>query len=303
MATLEHLLEYNLVRYYVLRGDSVFTNEDFPAPPIVVSINDPRNYKGLYTYNGWYRPKFNNILDFNHNEDSNIINIVEKDFTFSNTNFKEYQDISQMWYNKIVSQVTTTDVSTKNAIGYISGFNVFKSQWDADYYIRDISTYVDGYNSVLELPSYCGSKLVKLPSSLELEEWDITTAKSITGRDTYTLEYNLTRKIVNIFKSNTTFVENWSALTTSDSVIDGYIKKTILGYYNINKSKIKTEVWSKVYDGTNVLAYEPDSNFKLDTAANVDTRLRYVNNEYLYDVIVQSYPKKTYFIRFTLFEK
>lgn len=305
LSTLKSLFTSNNIGYYIFRGNNIYRNTAFSVPPIIMSINDPRSYKGLYTYNGWYRPKFNNILDFNFNEDLEIINIVEKDFTFSNTNFKEYNNIPQYWYNKVVSEVTTNDVSLANAINYLDNFNVFKAQWDGDYYTLSSdsgNSLVDGFNSTLELPSYFGSKLVKLPTSLELNSWDSVTSDSTDDRTSYVLEYNLTRKIVNMFKDNITFTDNWGPLTTTDNIIDGYIKETILGYYNISKSKINVELWTKNYDGTR-LAYKLDSTFKQDTAINIDAKLVFENNEYLYKIRVPSLPNLTYFVKFTLFEK
>lgn len=301
----EILISNSNIGYYIFRKNLQYNNQSFSVPPIQISINNPRSYKNLYTYNGWYRPKFNNILDFNYNEELDIVDAVEKDFTFSNTNFKEYHDIPQYWYNKVVSQVTAMDVSTKDAIGYIENFNVFKSQWDGDYYIEstDIGDqYVDGFNSTLELPSYFGSKLVKLPESLVLDEWDTTTSDFTDGRVWHELEFNLTRRIVNMFKTNSTFTDNWAALTTSDNVIDGYIKQTILGYYNISKPKIKVEVWSKTYNGTR-LSFTLDSTFTNDSAANIDGNLVFINSEYLYKIKVPVLPNKTWYVKFKLFEK
>lgn len=299
--TLKELLSLNNIGYYIFRDDTVYSNNNFQVPPIIININDPRNYKGLYTYNGWYRPKFNNILDFNYNEDSGIIDITEKDFTFSNTNFKEYSDISQYWYNKVVNDVTSEDVSIGNAIGYWDEYNVFRSQWDGKYYIRR-GSYVDGFNSTEELPSYFGSKLLKLPDSLELDNWDTVTTDLTEGKNWHILEFNLTRKIVNMFKSISDFTDNWSELTISDNVIDGYIKKTILEYYNISKPKIKVDIWTKDYAGDR-LAYTLDSEFSKNTQANVDANLVYENSEYLYRIKVPVLPDLSYFIRFTLFER
>jgi hypothetical protein len=297
----KHIIELNNIGYYIFRENLVYSNSNFLVPPVIITINDPREYRGIYTYNGWYRPKFNNLLEFNSNEDSDIIETLETDFIFSNTNLNGYNNIPQLWYNKIVTQVSENDVSIKNAISYIEDFNIFKSQWDRDYYILD-DALIDGYYSTLELPSYFGSKLIRLPDYLDLDQWDITTASSTDGKNWHTLKYNLTRKIVNIFKSNSIFTGNWESLTTSDNIIDGYIKKTILGYYNISKQKIKVETWTKPYNG-NRISYQLDSTFSLNSASNVDALLNFENGEYLYKIKVPLIPNLTYFVKFRLFEK
>ncbi len=302
---LKNIISTNNIQYYIFKGNLLYSNSSFSVNPVLITLNNPKNYKGIYTYNGWYTPKFNNIIDFNHNESSELMNVVEKDFTLCNTNFIDYNNIPQMWYNKVVEQVTTNDVSVKNAIGYKTDFNVFKSQWDSGYYTLDSSSYnmsIDGFNSTLEVPSFFGSKLIKLPSSLVLNSWDNTNASYVTGRLEYTMEFNITRKITSMFKSNETFTNNWSDLTTSDNTIDGYIKKTVLNYYNLSKSKVNIEIWSKPFDGT-VLSYVVDDTFVLDNAANVDARLVTVNSEFIYRIKTAISFKKTYFIKFTLFEK
>ena len=310
--TLSTIFDTNNIAYYILRGDSVLTNDSFTTSPLSIVINDPRSYKALestdipntteiYTYNGWYRPLFKNILNFNFNEEKEIIDIVEKDFTLGNTNFRSYDDIPQYWFNDVVTTVTATDVSTADAIDYLDVFNVFKAQWDAGYYTLD-GTLTDGYNSTLELPSYFGSKLIKLPSQLVLGDWDVTTASSEDGRNWHTLTFNLTRELVNTFKLNTTFIDNWAGLTSSDEVIDGYVKTTILSYYNISKPKILVKLYEKNYDGQR-LYFTLDSTFTQNTDINVDGDLTFVNSEYIYNIRVPLRPEKSYYVSFTLTEK
>ncbi|NJO91438.1 MAG: hypothetical protein HC831_22600 [Chloroflexia bacterium] len=121
---LKELLLFNNIGYYILRGTQIFSNMDFEIPPINIVINPPREYSSLdsdeaiYTYNGWFRPKFNNILNFNGNETQEIINIVKGDFTFANTSLLSYNNIPQLWYNEVTETVTAEDVSTANAINY-----------------------------------------------------------------------------------------------------------------------------------------------------------------------------------------
>jgi len=306
-STLNSLLSSNRVQYYIFRADSLFTSSSFSVNPVTISINPPREYNGIYTYSGWYRPKFNNILEFSSTEDREIADIVEKDFIFGNTNLKSYNNIPQLWYNKVVNNVTSFDVSIGNAIGYVDSWNPFKSQWDSRYYYLYsglAKSDIDGYNSTLELPSYFGSKLIKLPESLALDSWENTTADEEYGTGRLSMSYNLTRTIVNIFKDNDTFIDNWSDLSQADNVIDGYIKKTILSYYNISKPKIRVEIWRKEYKGEpSRIAYSLDDTFTKWDAANVDGNLAYVNNEYIYTINVVISPAFIYYVKFTLFEK
>jgi hypothetical protein len=299
LALLDDLLSRNQVKYYIMREEELFTNDSFSVPPILITINDPKNYKGLYTYNGWYKPSFNNVLNFNYNENNELINVLNKDFVACNTSLDSYNDISQLWYNKVVSSLTSLDVSTKNAVSYVEDFNVFKTLWDNNYYIVDSST-ISGVNSSLELPSFFGSKLIKLPYELILNEWDnITTKSTVINKSYYTLTFNITRKILSMFKNNEIFINNWAGLTTSDNIINEYIKKTILGYYNISYTKIKAYVYNKPYSG-NRIQYTYDST--LTAISNIDSKLEYVNDEYIYSVNVPSIPDLSWFIKISLFE-
>ena len=304
---LKYIFDYNRVNYYIFRGTTIYTSNSFSVNPVQITINTPRTYNDVVTYNGWYKPSFNNILDFSYNEDQVIIDTVGKDFTFSNTDLKSYQNIPQLWFNKIVEQVTDYDVSQGNAIDYEEDYNPFKSQWDADYYYlyeTGVKSAVDGYNSTLELPSYFGSKLIKLPRELVLDQWENTTTDEEYSTGRLSLLYNLTRSIVNIFKNKDTFIANWSDLTQSDNVIDGYIKTTILSYYNISKPKINVEIWTKPWKGeSSRIALELDDTFTKWEGANVDGNLTFLHNEYIYTVNIVPYDPLIYFVQFSLFEK
>lgn len=306
LTTLKYLLStsFNYVMYYILRGDQLYDSYDFGTNinPITITINPPRTYMGMSTYNGWFKPKFNSILEFKSDEEPELIGVVERDFVFSNTNLRLYNDIPQLWYNKLTDAVTIGDISTGNAISYVNNFNVFKALWDNDYYIKD-SAYVDGYQSPDELPSFFGSKLPKFPDSILLEKWDITTASYAQTTNEITLSYNLTRAVLNMFKQNGAFLSNWSAFTDTDNVIDAYIKNTVLTYYNISQPKIGVNYYYKSLD-SQLMHYTLDSSdFINDNKQNFNGQLAYVNDEYIYKITIPKTGNFSYFISFTLTEK
>lgn len=307
LTTLRYYLSstFTYVMYYVIRGDELYDSFDFGnnINPINISINPPRTYGSMITYNGWFKPNFNNILEFKSNEDSELITVVEKDFTFGNTNLRTYNNISQVWYNKVVSSVTENDISVGNAISYLKDFNVFKSLWDASYFIKD-DLYVDGYQSTKEFSSFFGSKLPKLPNQITLEKWDSTMATyAYTSNDSVlSLSFNLTRCILSMFKTNTEFLSNWSSFSNTDSVIDGYIKNTILSYYNISHPKILVNFYFKSNDGR-ILHFENDEYFIKDNKQNSNGQLIFQNDEYIYKLDIPIKGSLSYFVSFTLIEK
>lgn len=307
--TFEYFIDNNNVRYLVIQEDQIITSDVFSSPPLNVTIFDPIEYSSpnsdssIYIYNGGYKPIFNNILNFNNNESTDIINIVEKDFIFANTDLASYDKIPQYWYNKVVDVVRAKDSS--NNIGYQENFNPFKSQWDGNYYILDnngVQTDIDGYNAMLEVPSFFGSKLVSLPQELVLENWNASNSTVVTGVDYYSLQYNLTKAIVDLFTSNYTFISNWSTLpTVGDEVINRYIIKTILNYYNISIDKIKVAAYSKDFSSS-ILVRTNDGSFTT-LLENIDSTLTTVNNEYVYKIKYNKEDLKSYYTKFTFTKK
>jgi hypothetical protein len=308
LSTLSYMIGANNVYYYIIKSDKTYTNKDFSVPPLRLAINPPRLYDGLYVYNGWFKPNFKNILEFNFDEDTKITSALEKDFIMSNTYIKSYNNINQLWYNKVVNTVTKEDVSAGNAVHYLHNYNVFKSQWDSNYYELNTTPtsyrYVPGYNASQELPAFFGSKLPKLPASITLDSWDVNTLSySYQGtKDSYLLKFNISRAITKIFKNNLTFLNNWNGLTSNDTIINNYIATTVLGYYQLEASNINTELYRKVSTDTIPISYTYDNSFTLYNEANVNGTLTKENNEYIYSIRIISGIYK-YFVKFTLLEK
>lgn len=290
----------DFVKYYIIKENLIYTNSNFTLPPFTITINSPRLYNGLYNYNGWIRPKFNNIIEFNYNEENNFINIVQKDFILSNTSIRTYKNINQLWYNTVVTSVTSTDVSKGNAIDYKS-FNVFNSLWDASYYKIGTSG-ISGYASSAELPSFFGSKLIKLPNYLDLLEWTTSTLQYSEKTNNYIFSYNLTKAISELFKSNSIFLNNWNGLSNTSNTIDNYIKDTILSYYNISVSAITVNLYIKPYDNER-LHYTYDSAFTKDIIMNINSESVIENNEYIYRITIPKKENYSYYVSFRLFEK
>jgi hypothetical protein len=303
--TFQDLLRYSNtnVMYYIIRGTQLITSYNTELfNPISLSINPPRTYRQTQTYNGWFKPKFNSILEFNSDEDSEFINVVQRGFMFSNTNLRMYNNIPQLWYNKVVSTVTQQDVSAGDAISFVSNFNTFNSLWDKSYYIKD-GNLIDGFQNPDELSSFFGSKLPKLPDSIALENWDTTTATSSETETEITLFFNLTRAILNKFNSNLTFINNWAGLSYDDNVINSYIKNTIITYYNISHPKILVDFYYKSFS-VQRLYYRYNSTFIInDNKQNFNGQLVYENDEYIYKIIIPKSGNFSYFVKFTMTEK
>ena len=83
----------------------------------------------------------------------------------------------------------------------------------------------------------------------------------------------------------------------NDDIINRYIIKTILSYYNISINKIKPTVYDKVYNGQ-ILYTKYDSSFE-NEIKNLDTQLSLINNEYIYKMKFDNTLNKSYFAKFT----
>lgn len=311
--TLKYLLESQekYVMYHFIRGEQTFNSLSFGGNinPINISIETPRSYRNLKTYHGWQKPIFNNIFEFKPNESDDFINTVERDFIFSNTNFREYKNIPQYWYNKLKDNVTELDVSVGCAIDYMNEYNVFLSLWDANYFVKydynnnnETKEYINGYVSPDEIPSFFGSKLPKLPDFIKLTDWDITTAESEIDDNHIILSFNLTRATLNLFKENNTFLSNWSSFVDTDTAIDGYIRNTVIPYYNFRQSEIKLDFYYKSRD-TELLHYGFDNEFKQSVKENFDGQLEYVNDEYIYRMEIPITGNFSYYVSFAINEK
>jgi len=307
--TFKYIVNDNNIQYYIIQGDSIISSQEFNTPPIEINLFDPIEYKApssdasIYTFNGSYNPIFKNILLFNDNETDNLINTVEKDFVFANTDLQSYENIYQYWFNRVVSTVASSD--TSNNILFTKNFNPFKSLWDGDYFVLSsgaTDTSIDGYNSSLELSSFFGSKLIAFPNELILELWNASNSKVTEGVDYWELEFNLSKSIVDLFTQNITFLNSWNGLTSvTDNLINRYIIKTVLNYYNISINKINPTIYDKVYDGT-ILHQTYNNNFK-NELINIDSKLSLINNEYIYKIKFNKSNNRSYFVKFSFNKK
>lgn len=302
------IVSRNDVKYYVLSGDNLYTSDSFSSQPISITLYNPIEYRAvdsdssIYTFNGSYRPLFKDIIKFEDNETSNLIDITKRDFILGNTNIQTFSNIDQYWINRVVENITLSD--TSNNIIYKSGLNPFSSLWDNGHFIlsslyADVS--IDGYNSDLEQAALFGSKLISLPDEIVLEKWNSTNSKLTTTTENYVLEYNLTESVKNIFISNKTFIDNWSGLpSVSNDIINRYIIKTVFKNYNISFSKIITEVFVKNFDGK-ILKGSYDSTFS--KINNFESELTVNNNNYIYKIKFPKTNNKSYFTKFTFNKK
>jgi len=301
---LNKIFSDNNIFYYILRGDKIHSNRTMGAGAFNIFTNTPKSYKDkISTHNGGYFPKFINILEFSSNENSMIINKVEKDFVSGNTNIVSYNSIPQLWHNKVVDVVSDEDINIKRAISHVSNYNVFKSLWDKDYFSVGNSSKLNGYVSSIEKPSFFGSKLIKLPNILLLNQWNVLNSNSSFSNGDVILKFNLSLSVRNIFKNSPVFVSNWAKLQNSAAYIDQYINSTVLNYYNINSSSIQVKLFSKNTGNLSILSTS-EPNMSDISNLNFHSELILDNGEYFYLINIKNvYNNLSYYAEIQLTQK
>lgn len=302
--TLQYLLNPALsnVMYYIIRRNNVYTSYDFANIRLMnITINSPKLFNNVYAYHGWLKPKFNDIFEFNSNE-QNLIDIVNKDFTLGNTHIKKYNNIPQIWYNRVLSRTAPAIWDMGDKIDVIKDFNIFKSLWDFGYFSRDTDNKVNGYECSKELPAFFGSKLPKLPNSLTFDTWNDSTLRYEESDTQITAWFNLTESISSKFKNNLDFLINWSGLSSEDTIINNYIKDNILPYYGVNAPKIGLSFYYKIFE-TETLHSSYSFGFVLNEKQNFNGQIEYTSGEYYYKVIIPKTGNYSYFIKIVVEEK
>lgn len=294
---------------YIINDDYVFnSNTSKVADVLSISIEAPKLYnKSIYSHAGWYTPLFKNILEFHSNSNTLFSNIFNIDISFSNTKVKRVCNIEQLWYYKVKDVIVDADIKENKSIDYRTDYNPMLSQWDKAYYVNynikdgnnSVKTFVDGYVNPIEQSSMFGSKLVKLPNEISINEWTNNTAKvsyydsSFTEESTDTeklkLEFNITESLRNIF-FNSKFIDNWSGLENQDidTVIGNYINSTIIPLYDKHMNKIQVNIYIADFDGNHILHKRPGYCAKTNKVYNTELTKEFDN--YIYNIIV---PKNT----------
>ena len=136
-------------------------------------------------YDGEFDIKFKDIVEFNVTEIADFEFLSGKRFLNFNTYFLNIYEINE-FYNKIADSEI---LKIGNSGGYKSDYplidevsisnktsNIWSSSWDKNYFIKYSDTktfsYLDKVPLYEEIPSFFGSKAIKIPNSFRLEEFN-----------------------------------------------------------------------------------------------------------------------------------
>ena len=176
----------------------------------------------LYRYQGLYRPKFKNVIEFEANEDEDFCRRNEKDFLLCNTSILDTNRnavIRDFSMNKIADNEIMPIDEYGNAITNLpmiglttvmqSDRSLVKSNWDKDYFIKNtsskIQTKLDGTANLKEFKSFFGSKLMNVNKSFLLSTYD---------EDEFTMRIETTNS-----QNSTLAKSNENTIETQDKMI------------------------------------------------------------------------------------
>lgn len=279
-----------------------------------------------YLYNGIYKPTMYNILNFSYNETNEILGSTKADFALCNTNYISSNGIKQYWYNLVVGNnktITNTDVSIGyyGCIDYHKEFETCLSMWDKDYFSVSDGRYfgyrnnnlgnTNGYLNTTEIKSFFGSKGIKLPYKFVIDNWSNDTL-TIEGdiklyddsnktTNVYMVQCNITDSIINIVSGNSVYLSNWENLEIdledNTDIIEEYVQKNIVPYYDINRLTVK--VYYKSYDGE--LVHKTSDGFILSPEyeyKNINSYLTKDNdNKYFYNIKFNDITNYSFYIQ------
>lgn len=189
----------------------------FPVPiyqgPKTLGSNDPTGYtfttdknpnlaSSLIRHSGKYEPIFRKIIHFDKDKTDTIFGDNSIDLSFRNCNFspfKYYFGISRnLCFTKVDLGSNILSESSNLPEGSVyplvgqspisrKDFNVFSSSWDPGYYERFVqpqnSIKVAGTRSMEEYKTFMGSKIMKTPFDLYVNNYTVLEISRTSGTD------------------------------------------------------------------------------------------------------------------------
>lgn len=317
---IDSLSEDNMIIYVKKsEGSSVAvstieTSENYT--PIKITASYPENIK----YNiDFYNPQFIDMIDFDLNENEELIKSTKSNFLLSNTSFKDIHKIEKYYGYKIFNSLNHKLYGKNGSMFVNDEYSLVSSNWDSGYY-RSYSSAnkyknIDGYVLGIEDKTFFGSKCINLRNiNLTLGEWASTGVRVIDGNvDTFgnekldksienskTFIFNMTQSFYEFFRNTDIpeFVSNWSAFNNTKNCINNYIKKTLVNYFKINKTNL-FKLYCKPSDGRDILLSMPEDFDNFEEVTNFESEYYSENDDIILTIRVTDLTK-TYYATYDL---
>jgi hypothetical protein len=284
---------------------SIFQN----MPNIGAVLVEEKDLQKLYRYQGDYSPKFKDVLKFWLREDEDFTLVHNRDFLLCNThlgtNLKDFSILKNQFYNKVSdTEILTLTPDSGYSPVYplvneiaIDKKNVFawSSSWDQNYYRKYIDTSnfneVKGTESMKEIKSLFGSKLMKVPEQHDLYEYSavqvydqiqltnsISEFTYLVESEKITIQVNLNDRLIREMLGNNTDlkakteflntisnVESSFNIETIEDKVKDYLIQNIIDLYTIDQVKM---YYLETGNSASGKISAIDTNFKKNSGSN-----------------------------------
>ena len=313
-------IENKNVTIYIKSEDKInVIDMDSMDRKLLIDIEYPEHTG--YNY-GYFTPRFVDKVKF-FNKDTDINKMVNCDFDYCNTRFKNIKTIN-LYYNKIFNS-NKHDITKGISIDKINNISLVSATWDNNYYRQytDLNKFIEiqGYNTGVETKSFFSSKGIVIKNrrndgNIILTNWNApnvvtseykkvqeyeTTQRSVNF-DTLEIKFNLTLALYDYFIKNKTFVNNWKPFNYDVNSINNYIKYTMFKYYKINnKTDFKLYYMFEFAPSNHFNKIKPsdyDFNTKYKLLSNIDSDITFENNNYYCTVRIPDYKDKVFYATF-----
>lgn len=209
-------------------------------------IEDAQKIFTLHRQYGWYEPKMNDIMFFKN--DNTIIKTDASKFgmieNFCYHTYYEDRNTYDEWYNESnLSEQYYPNLSIITVDK--TDFDIFESNWSNGYYHRRHNSTIIGIPGTVtmnEKPSFFGSKMIKLPNSIVIDDISPDTCISNVENDQMNLSFDLdintaltetvSNQIDDIFV-NIDPINSYGSIETISDDIEEYVKENIIRLYDV----------------------------------------------------------------------
>ena len=254
------------------------TNKNYEPLSITAVYN--QNVKYITDF---YNPNFIDIIDFDINEDDELIKDLKINLIMSNTSVSNVNRIKNYYGHKIFdnSQSQINLANTTNMFS-LEDRSLVSSNWDKDFYrnytTKDNFNNINGYILGIDDKSFFGSRCINLRNiEFDIEKWN----EQEIHIDNNTISINLTIAFYNLFQNNIKELsKNWKSFTDINASLNNYIKKSLIKYFKINsKNNFKLYSISKK-DNDNILVLnKPKDISEYKLLDNIESKYILENDE------------------------
>lgn len=244
--------DYSLVLKIIpIDGEMIQLSSNANTPIFSFEITKPSRIK--YSQ-GFFVPVMNDLLAFENEEDQELVEKLDCDFSMANTKINDVLSIKGYIGNKVFNTDKIISLPLTYYNYYSEDRNLLSSSWDPEFYSEfkssNLAVGIPGYQIGIDDKSFFGSKCIVLNSSsksIMISRWNyesniISYSPILSPFNTkneatsgYEVRINLSAAFNGYFMNDVQeFKKNWNLIDSNPNVyINNYIKNVLSRYYNI----------------------------------------------------------------------